>query len=504
MTNTDYYLGTVNPAFAFNGPAPATLVAAAVDTSCAAAADCVEVFAQGGTSSGNYLIDPDGLGAEPPFDVLCEQSADGGGWMVLQLANAGADYVFRTIPSSSNSDILRSGNQVQYYRHIANSDGFTDVEFYHDASNVSPNMRSIDISYRNPSNGVIYSPSQMAALGTQVTRLSSTTRQAAGSVDDYGMGGARGHESYISNGAGTAFINLTYGSQTADEQSGYYLYESTLGLSLTHNVTTQNPTVYGSATHPANPPIAVLPADYILPAKINLGWDNPNGSQWGGGAFWGYEDSIIRVGSGPVGPLTSPPDCQSVLALGGTARGSYIVDPDASGPVLPFPLLCEQSASPNMNTLNISYRHPLTHDVCTASQMSAIRAQITELSPSTRQTAGVVDDSGMSGDRGHEIYISDDLGTSFINVTYGTQQADGQSSYYLFHTSPGLTSTVKVFENVAVRWGDPAHPTNAAVPFLPAAYILPAQIRLGWDNSSSAQWGGGAFWGYVTNVTRVR
>ena len=43
--------------------------------------NCAELYKSGKTISGVYTIDPDGAGA---FDVFCDQTTAGGGWVVFQ------------------------------------------------------------------------------------------------------------------------------------------------------------------------------------------------------------------------------------------------------------------------------------------------------------------------------------------------------------------------------------------------------------------------------------
>jgi hypothetical protein len=45
--------------------------------------DCQDVLRLGGLADGFYVIDPDGVGAEPPFPTYCLQSMNGGGWTVI-------------------------------------------------------------------------------------------------------------------------------------------------------------------------------------------------------------------------------------------------------------------------------------------------------------------------------------------------------------------------------------------------------------------------------------
>lgn len=45
------------------------------------AKDCLDIFAIGGTHSGIYQINPDGQGT---INVYCDQTTEGGGWILLQ------------------------------------------------------------------------------------------------------------------------------------------------------------------------------------------------------------------------------------------------------------------------------------------------------------------------------------------------------------------------------------------------------------------------------------
>jgi len=59
------------------------LVTPAPGGGCSDGANCQEVFDNGFTSDGSYLIDPDGVGGADPFNAYCDQTIDGGGWTLV-------------------------------------------------------------------------------------------------------------------------------------------------------------------------------------------------------------------------------------------------------------------------------------------------------------------------------------------------------------------------------------------------------------------------------------
>jgi hypothetical protein len=82
--------GTSDPPDAFSGTDASSETDAFVGVDAFRAADagptmprsCEDVRDRGG-ASGVHAIDPDGAGGVPPFDVYCENAADGGGWTLI-------------------------------------------------------------------------------------------------------------------------------------------------------------------------------------------------------------------------------------------------------------------------------------------------------------------------------------------------------------------------------------------------------------------------------------
>jgi LruC domain-containing protein len=83
VSGADGYPGPNTPAFA--------TVAPTADLSCLpAGAPCKDLFARGNTTSGVYLVDPDGAGGLTAFEVYCDMSLAGGGWTLISNRRANA------------------------------------------------------------------------------------------------------------------------------------------------------------------------------------------------------------------------------------------------------------------------------------------------------------------------------------------------------------------------------------------------------------------------------
>ena len=58
------------------------------DATCANAASCLDLLQRGlSTGDGVYTIDPDGEAGEAPFEVVCDMTADGGGWTLVMVGD---------------------------------------------------------------------------------------------------------------------------------------------------------------------------------------------------------------------------------------------------------------------------------------------------------------------------------------------------------------------------------------------------------------------------------
>lgn len=154
-------------------------------------------------------------------------------------------------------------------------------------------MTTFDITYYNAASGSDFTDDQLNAIRGMVTDLSENTKMIAGSVDDSCViGGTQqsmdgmGHEIFISNGAGTDFILLTYGTQPSDEQDNFYVYHTSIQETTVENV-------YMGCGN--DTPITHLDPDYLIPAQIQLGWNSTSTSQWGGAAYYGSEVGYFLV-----------------------------------------------------------------------------------------------------------------------------------------------------------------------------------------------------------------
>ncbi|KPA18774.1 ficolin-2 [Candidatus Magnetomorum sp. HK-1] len=92
---------------------------------------CKDVLEQGcSTGNGIYFIDPDGLGGNEAFNVYCDMTTDGGGWIVIQ---------------------RRQDGSVDFYQdwdHYKNGFGVLDSEFWLGNDNIHILTHSTDVTLR--------------------------------------------------------------------------------------------------------------------------------------------------------------------------------------------------------------------------------------------------------------------------------------------------------------------------------------------------------------------
>ncbi len=235
----------------------------------------------GTTGNGQYRIDPDGSGGVAPFVVQCDMTTQDGGWMNLSLSSAGSDDVYAM--HGLNSPLSRSGDQARHYQHIASTDGFSSVEFTHNGSIGSDTTQNI--TFTNPATGSNFSDAQLDAIRALLSELGDDTRMVAGSVDGRNST-PESHEMKISDGNNANFIVTTYCTEDADETDTWHILQPGV-----NNVDDADMDCsQGGATT-----FTQLPVTHILPSQIQMGWFASTGGEGGGGAFWGYETSTIRV-----------------------------------------------------------------------------------------------------------------------------------------------------------------------------------------------------------------
>lgn len=152
--------------------------------------DCTEVS----SGSGTYTIDPDGAGGVKPFDVYCEMSENGGGWIKLSVGD---------VEDSSCNAASEADNAVYVDKRSSNSgewsttfDNYLDRDpdnFCLDQGNIDDQTSGLnnnqfyrkDIDYvRGTDQSAQYTEAQENALREQMTALSHTTEIWAHSYDD--------------------------------------------------------------------------------------------------------------------------------------------------------------------------------------------------------------------------------------------------------------------------------------------------------------------------------
>jgi len=251
------------------------------DAATCPALSCQDLLTRRSTAQdGAWWVDPDGSGA---FQVDCDMTTDSGGWTKLTLDNSQNLYVGQD--STGNPWTKCSGDQAQYYSWISEGSVTADNE---------PSGANYDhtLSYLQPSTSTAYTATQLTALRSVVTELSSTTRMVATTSDDdsasYQDGDSGGMEVWVRSETGN-FTVITPGTNgecgggpgSAWNQSAaaYYLWSTNPG----------DCAVDGNTSGYSASSMGGLSSDLVIPYAVRL-------SVWtGGGVSFGWEEQIFLV-----------------------------------------------------------------------------------------------------------------------------------------------------------------------------------------------------------------
>ncbi|MEE2830323.1 MAG: MopE-related protein [Myxococcota bacterium] len=200
------------------------------ESSRCAAADCLELLNQRpNIDDGTYWIDGDG--SEGAFEVACDMTTDGGGW--IHLAVSDADGVIVASRAEDNPWHKCDDDSAAYYQGLTESE--IEADYFPNG-----NVLDIALSYVHPETGDPIHSRGLDALRPRLTELHSSSRMVATVADndggDWQGGGNGGLEVYIV-GADGEWRLLTPGSggdcgaggnswPAAGSESGFYLWAS--------------------------------------------------------------------------------------------------------------------------------------------------------------------------------------------------------------------------------------------------------------------------------------
>ncbi len=250
------------------------------DAASCAALSCQDLLTRRTTAGdGAWWVDPDSSGA---FQVDCDMTTDSGGWIKLSVDNS--QNLFVAEAGATNGWTKCSGDQAQYYSWI--SEGSASI----DHSGSSLNFDTV-LSYLQPSTNTAYTATQLTALRSVVTELSSNTRMVATTSDDdsqsYQDGGSGGMEVWVRTETGS-FTVITPGTNGEcgggnppwnQSDAAYYLW-STIASDCA---------VSGNTGGYSASSMGGLSPDLVIPYEVRL-------SVWtGGGVSFGWEEQAFLV-----------------------------------------------------------------------------------------------------------------------------------------------------------------------------------------------------------------
>jgi len=254
------------------------------DTKCRYPVSCVDVLEQDPDApDGEYTVDPDGEGGEEPFDLSCDMTTDGGGWIRLSLNHSQNLIVAEN--KETNPWHKCADDSAKHFDWIVEAD--VDADY-------SPGKFSFnkeDLEYKNPESMVVYSPAQLDLIRGLITEMHASTRMVAVISDDdnggWDDGGVNGHEVYIL-GVADNWVLLTpkdngecgfsVGWPQPNSQSAYYRWNHSAAESVVDGQTAAIDDDLGG----------LAPGD-LLPYKVELDVES------GGGVAFGWEKQVFLV-----------------------------------------------------------------------------------------------------------------------------------------------------------------------------------------------------------------
>ncbi len=243
------------------------------------AIDCTEVLAQDPEADdGTYWIHAN---AATSFEVSCDMSGDGFGWIELQIDDS--DGVIVASYSTGNPWHKCDDDAASYY------EGLSEEELEEDLAADTNFAHYRPLRYRHPGSSVPLSEANTSALRAHISQLHPNSRMVATIGDndggDWQNSGGGGHEVYVLDEDGTALL-LTPGRggdcgggtwPSSGSETGFYLWASEASNSAVSGDTNLDSADWE------------LPPSQLLPSAVQLMIFT------GGGASFGYEQATFRV-----------------------------------------------------------------------------------------------------------------------------------------------------------------------------------------------------------------